>query len=178
MRNRMMMALMVASISMLLLMDIVQAGTATVSWNNPTTKTDGTALPASQILRTEVEYSTSSTFATIAGTATATGAAESVVITALPPSTFYFRAFTVAGGGRSAASNVVSKVVPDSPPSPPTLITVNTTAYVIQPGWFGMLRMVKVSGVSLPLGMSCDSTLPGVTGYGIAGGYIAQCRSS
>lgn len=164
----------VTAIAVLLLSSLAHAGTATVTWTNPTTKEDGTALAASAILRTEVEYSTSSTFASGVSTANAAGAATSLVIPSIGPGTYYFRAFTVSAAGRSGASNVASKVVPDSPPSPPTLTTVTATAYRFEIGAEGYVRLVHVPGVWLPKGQPC-TPIPGLATYGIAGDYVRRC---
>lgn len=157
------------------------AGSATATWTNPTQREDGSALAPSDIASTRVEWGTcnGSAFGTLAGSqSTTSGAATSLTISGLAAGTYCFRAYTVLGNGlQSVASLVVSKVVPESPPKPPVLVTVATTAYVLKPSLLGIIRMAAVKEVRLPLGIACDAALPGLNGYGIAGGYIAQCRS-
>lgn len=123
-----------------------EAGTATPNWTAPSTKQDGTPLAASAITRFEVEYSTSSTFAPLMGTVTAPGTATSVVIPNLPTGTYYFRAFAVSVAGRSLASNVATKLIPDSVPNPPVLTTIEAVAYELRDTWRGK-RMVAVGRV-------------------------------
>jgi hypothetical protein len=106
------------------------AGTANVSWTNPTQFEDGTALAPADIASTTVEYGscTGTAFGTKAGQQVATGSASTLVISNLAPATYCFRAATTVvaakGGGTSTFSNVASKVVPFSNPKPPTLLDV------------------------------------------------------
>lgn len=134
-------------LAVLLLPLSVFAGTATPNWTAPTTKADGSPLAPSAIIRFEVEYSTSATFSPLVGTATAPGTARSVVID-VPAGVYFFRAFAISSAGRSGPSNVATKLVPDSVPSPPTLTTVEAVAYELRDNWFGK-RMVAVGLVAL-----------------------------
>jgi hypothetical protein len=139
-----------------------EAGTATPNWTAPSTKADGTPLAPAAIIRFEIEYSTSSTFAPLMGTVTAPGTATSVTINNLSTGTYYFRAFAVSAAGRSGPSNVASKLVPDSPPSPPVLTTIETVAYELRDSWFGK-RMVAVGSVGL--GETCGKPWVRDTSY-------------
>ncbi len=151
------------------------AGEATVSWTNPTTRTDGTALPSSQIGSTRVEWGTcsGSAFGSALGNQSATGTATSTIINNLAPGTYCFRAATVdAAGLQSGWSNIASKVVPVAPPSPPVIVTVATTAYVFKVTQRGLLKLVK-SG-TVPLGVAC-TPLPGLPTFGLVGDKIGIC---
>lgn len=153
------------------------AGEATVSWTNPTTRTDGTALPSSQIGSTRVEWGTcsGSAFGSALGNQSATGTATSTIINNLAPGTYCFRAATVdAAGLQSGWSNIASKVVPVAPPSPPVIVTVSTYAYEFRPRVLGGFKLVRVADVQM--GIPC-AEIPGLTGsgFGIADGKVAIC---
>lgn len=131
------------------------AGTATPNWTAPTTKADGTPLAPAAIIRFEIEYSLSSTFVPLLGTVTAPGTARSLVIPDLPTGAYFFRVFAVSAGGKSVASNVGTKLIPDSPPSPPVLTTIEVTAYELRSTWWSGPRMVAVGTVGL--GQACGN---------------------
>jgi hypothetical protein len=157
------------------------ADTSTVSWTDPTTNTDGTAIPATgpgSIALRRVEYGSCN------GTAFGTRSGEVVVLTPGPAiiqnlsraTTYCYRVFvTNTYGAESAASNVVAKTTTIPVPNPAVLTTVSTVAYVIKPGAFGVLRLAKVKGVVLSVGTPCDAALPGLPGLGVQGPYIARC---
>lgn len=98
------------------------AGDADLSWDHPTTYTDGSALLLSDIQNTRIEFGTcaGAAFGTKIGETTVTGTASTTVIRGLPPATYCFRAYVTAKNLESLASNVVSKVILQAPPSPPT----------------------------------------------------------
>jgi hypothetical protein len=151
------------------------AGEATVTWTNPTTRTDGSALLSSQIGSTRVEWGTcsGSAFGTAQGNQSTTGAATSATINNLAPGTYCFRAATIDTAGlQSGWSNIASKVVPVAPPTPPVIVTVATTAYVFKLGWRGAVRLVQ-SG-TVPLGVACQP-LPGLPTFGLVGDRIGIC---
>ena len=131
-----------------LLMNRAEAATATANWQAPSTKQDGTPLAPSALTRFEIEYSVSTTFSPLLGTATAPGTATSVTVNNLPTGTYYFRVFAFSAGGKSLASNVATKIVPDSPPAAPVLLTIEVTAWELRDSWFGK-RMVAVGSVGL-----------------------------
>lgn len=136
---------------------IAYAGTVTATWVNPTSYVDGTALVAADISRTRVEYGTCSgtAFGTRIGDIIATGATTSVTAT-LPAGTYCFRAFTTAKGVESASSNLITKVVPQPAPSPPTLTVIDAVAYSVTTDWPN-LAFVKSKAVgTVPLGTVCS----------------------
>jgi hypothetical protein len=110
---------------LLLVSFAASAGTATVSWTNPTTYTDGTALVAADITSTTVEYGScvGTSFGVKAGQSVVTGAGTSVVIT-LVPGTYCFRAATTAKGVTSGFSNVATKTIVQPAPNPPSIVDV------------------------------------------------------
>lgn len=151
------------------------AGEAVVSWTNPTTRTDGSALTA--IGSTKVEWGTcsGSAFGTTQGSQSTTGAATTITITGLPAGSVCFRAATVDTAGlQSGWSNIASKVVPVAPPNPPVIVTVSVYAYEFRPRTLGGFKLVRVADV--PMGVPC-SEIPGLTasGFGIADGKVAIC---
>ncbi len=111
---------------------ILALGSATaadlnVSWTNPTTNTDGSAIPttgAGSLTGTRVEWGTCSggAFGTRAGELTAPAGATTAQIANVAPGTWCVRAFSRnTYGSESAASGVASKVVPVPVPNPPVL---------------------------------------------------------
>lgn len=100
------------------------AGTATVTWTNPTSYADGSALPATDITSTTVEYGTCAglAFGTKSGQVVATGSVATAVVNNLAPGVWCFRAATLAKGVASTFSNVAQKTVVQSAPNPPTLL--------------------------------------------------------
>lgn len=108
------------------------AGSATVSWVHPLTYTDGSTLPLADIQQTRVEYGTcaGTAFGVKAGEVIVTGTATSTVINNLAAGTWCFRGFSKAKNLESATSNISSKVVPQAPPNPPTITTVEVVAGV------------------------------------------------
>jgi len=162
------------ALCLLLLSGLAHAATVTVTWTNPTSNVDGTTLAPSAILRTEVQYSTSSTF-TSPTVATATGSIATLVINDVAPGQWYFRARTVSAVGASVWSNSIGRVVqaPPSPPNPPVLTTVSSVAMRFETRW-GFIRLAQVKDVKLAIGEYC-SPLPGLPGYGVVGEYIGRC---
>ena len=164
---------------LLLLSGLANAGQVVATWTNPTSNTDGTALAPAQIQRTEIQYSTSSTFATPAtpAIATANGSITTLTILDLAPGQWYFRARTTSTSGRTSVwSNSIGRVVPAPPsvPNPPILTTISATAMIFKPTRWGFVRLAEVKGVKLPLGEMC-SPLPGLKGFGVVGDYIGRC---
>lgn len=167
--------ILLAAVLIFLFIGSAFAGTATVTWTNPTTRTDGTALTSAQIGSTRVEWGTCSgaAFGTVLGNQSATGAATSTTIPDLAPGTYCFRAATLDTGGlQSGWSVIASKIVPVAAPSPPTIVTVSTVAYRFAIGRGGVLRLVKDGHI--PLGVACER-LPGLPAFGLAGGKIGIC---
>jgi hypothetical protein len=145
------------------------AGQAVVSWANPTSRTDGAALAASEIAGTRVQWSqctSTGAFGTVAGEQTTTGTATSTTVLNLAAGNWCFRAFTRDTAGlESMASAVASKIVPSSAaPRPPTLTTIATTAYDAR--WDGMRYVAWRPVGSVPIGVACSATVPTVSGWG------------
>lgn len=169
--------IMLGAVALFLLAGSAFAGEATVTWTNPTTRTDGSALTASQIGSTKIEWGTcqGSSFGAAAGSASAVGAATSLVVPSLPAGTDCFRVATIdAAGLQSDWSAVASKVVPVAPPNPPVIVTVSTYAYEFRPRVLGGFKLVRVADV--PMGVPC-AEIPGLSGsgFGIAEGKVAIC---
>lgn len=98
---------------------------ANVSWNNPATFSDGSALVAADIASTTVEWSNGTTFGTVNGSQVVPGSATSAVVPdpAVGASRCYRAKTTVVaakGGLTSDPSNVFCKAVPFPKPNPPT----------------------------------------------------------
>lgn len=102
----------------LLIAGVPQAATRTITWTNPTTNTDGSALPASQITRTTVYWGATATAMT--NSKVVAGSAASTTID-LAPGTYFIGAKTTANGNDSAMSNIDQEVIPQSTPNPPVI---------------------------------------------------------
>lgn len=138
--------------------------TATLTWAAPTQNTDGSAL--TNLAGFKLYYGTSSTNL-INSTSVGAGVTSSV-INSLSAGTWYFAVTAYNDQGiESAYSNVASKSVTVSAPvtysntvtitvqtqpAPPTLLTVDTTAYEINKST-DALQLAAVGTV--PLGVSC-----------------------
>jgi hypothetical protein len=91
----------------LLVAGVSEAAVRIVSWTHPTTNTDGSALPVSQITRTTVAWGPSET--DMPNTKVVTGTATSTTID-LAPGTWVVAAKTTANGNDSNYSRVVQVV--------------------------------------------------------------------
>jgi hypothetical protein len=114
----------------------LQAATLNLTWTNPTTNSDGSALALSAITATRLEYGScvGTAFGTKAGEWTQTGNVAASVSPNLTPGTYCFRAYTRVGALESVASNVATKTISQPPPSPPTNLVAdpgNLVAYGI-----------------------------------------------
>jgi hypothetical protein len=141
---------------------LVHAGQATVSWQNPTQYTDNTPLAPSDITRTRVEYGSCAgiAFGTKAGEVLTTGAANSITIPNLVAGTYCFRAYTTAKGQESVASIAGSGIVPQAAPKPPTLTTIDVTAYrVLMPA--NRFAFERVGTVPLKTACSAAESIKG-----------------
>ena len=171
-----------APLFFLLLSGLVNAASMTVNVTLPTTNTDGSALAPSAITRLEIDYSTSSTFASNVQTIVIlppaiTSPVTNRAITGIAPGTWYARARAANADGLSANSAVASRVVAPAVPMPPVITSITSVAMVLRPSWFGLIRLTEVKGVKLPLGEMC-SPLPGLPGFGVVGEYIRRCAVS
>lgn len=131
----------------------------TVTWTNPTTRTDASALPASDLRGTRIERGTCSapnTFGTVAGEVLAPAGATSVVFD-LAPGVHCVRGFARAVSFtvpflESAASNVASRTIDYAPPNPPTgLTTQSSQAYDLNDRG-GLGRVVGIVPLHTPCG--------------------------
>lgn len=110
------------------------AGSAVVSWTNPTQNVDGSSIPASgagSLVSTRVEVGTCSgtAFGTRISEVVVPAPATSTTIDNLAPGPHCFRAFSRnTFGQESAASNVAAKTIPTPVPNPPTITTVAVVA--------------------------------------------------
>lgn len=112
-----------ASLLLFVLSLPVFAGTASLTWTAPTTRTDGSAL--SGAVTYKVYRGTSA--AAVASATTPIGTATGTTYTdaSAPSGTQFYAVATVdASGAESVKSNAVSVVIPVAPPSPPTGLTV------------------------------------------------------
>lgn len=148
------------------------AQSGTVTWTNPTTNTDGSAIPASgtgALTSTRVEYGTCSgtnVFGTKIGEQVAAMPATSTTFTNLAAgSTYCFRAFSKNSyGNESGASAVVSKSIPGPTPNPPVLSATITVAYELNYTGAGtkLGRKVATLGIGTPCMDNAVSTSSGV----------------
>lgn len=140
----------------LLVAGVSQAAVRTFNWVHPTTNSDGSALPLSQITRTTLVWGSSQTAMTsskiVTGTATTT-------TLDLAPGTWYIAAKTTANGNDSPNSNVVTVVIPQPVPNPPTLSVVAVVAGLNMSPAYKILtdgsRSSVVAGF-VPIGTECS----------------------
>lgn len=103
------------------------AAVLTINWQNATTNTDGTAIPASgpgSLQSTRIEYGTCNAARTaivsVLGEVTASGSASTAQTPNLAPGIWCARAFHVNTFGVSSdASNVASREILAPKPNPP-----------------------------------------------------------
>ena len=149
--------IMLAALALFLLAGKAFADTNTVTWTNPTQRTNGTALNATDIAGSTIEWGTCSgnVFGTTRGTGTTSaGTTTNFVTPDLAPGIWCHRVKTrLLSGAESAWSNVVAKTIVESPPNAPTIVTVTTTAYELRGVW--TKRMVAVGTVEL--GTACGN---------------------
>lgn len=142
------------------------AATLTTTWTNATQRTDGTPFPASALANSTVEWGTcnGNAFGTVIGSANAAGAATSLVSPAVPPAIYCVRVkHNAVDGTVSAYSNVVPKTIIAAPPEAPVIVTVQQTAYEMQPGMWWGVKMVNVGKVEV--GVVCGEPLAGNPAY-------------
>ena len=142
----------------------VQADTINVSWTNPTTNTDGSAIPASgagSLTGTRVQYGSCSgtAFGTMAAEQVAAAPATTASFTGVGPGTYCVRAFARNTYSKESVSSVVvPKVILEPVPGPPTITTVATTAYEIRVSKSGLRLLVAGT---IELGEPCISQASG-----------------
>jgi hypothetical protein len=145
------------------------AGEVTLSWSHPTTYEDNTALPLSDIARTEIEYAKCNS----ARTGFMTTATPVIVAVAPPPSSgtipglapgawcFHARTVTVAGAASVWTGFVNTTVVDETLPripSPPSTLTVNPTARTAYSIVKRTDRLLLVAVGTVTPGTACDPT--------------------
>jgi hypothetical protein len=135
------------------------AGSATATWMNPTSYVDGTVMGIGDITQTRLEYGScvGTSFGTKSGEVVASGTATTATVSNLAAGTYCFRAYTKAKGVESAPSNVASKVVPQTAPNPPTLMTVDTVAYSITVDYQNLAIVKNTAVGKVPLGVACSA---------------------
>ena len=164
------------TIALLLMGHAALAGQAVVTWTNPTSYVDASALAPADISQTRIEYGTcaGAAFGTKVGEVATTGAVTTTTITGLAAGTWCFRGYTTAKGAESAPSVVATKVVPQAAPNPPTLATITTTAYA--PRLNG--RQVVMAPVgTVPLGTACNKNVRLAGKYQIPTAAVTPKRS-
>ncbi len=147
------------------------AGTATLTWTNPTTNTDGSALTQTGV---NVYRGSSATGPwTEIGSVVAAGGVVPATYTdakAVDGATESYYVTAVSATGESAPSAVVSKAIPLPLPNPPTNLTVTAvTAY--QLAWMKDNRFALIPWGHVALGSPC---VGGVSLGGLHG--VAQWR--
>lgn len=164
-----------------MLYGVAHADTVTATWVNPTTNTNGSAIPASgagSLTQARVEFGTcnGAAFGTKAGEvirAFTTGPLTTATLNLQPGTTCVQVKVSNTFGGESSASNVTSKVIAAPVPNPPTNLTVtDPVAFEVRPNEqtfaFDRGRAVGVA----KLGAACDEER--TTG----GGFYALERPS
>lgn len=149
----------------------VSAGEAQLTWTQPTTNTDGSAIPASgtgRLVGNRVEWGSCTGtapnygFGTKAGEQSFTTPTTAYTVPNLAPGTYCFRAYASTTYGESGPSGVAAKVILPPIPNPPTGLTaVGGVAYTIlkREDRFVMLPVGTVSPDT-----QCD-TSQSVNGY-------------
>jgi hypothetical protein len=161
---------------LLLVSGVAGAGDANLSWTHPTTYTDGTALPISQIARTEVEYGLCNAGRTgflaspVPVIVTVAPPPATRVVTGLAPGTWCFRARTVATTSTTPSAwtvntdgTLASKVILQAPPSAPTNLTIASADLSVYVVLKRVNRFVMVKVGTAPAGTPCiaDQTVNG-----------------
>jgi hypothetical protein len=146
----------VVAAGLCLIAGLANAATVTVTWTNPTTNTDGSALAASSITRTTLWWGTSVTALT--NSKIVAGSATSATID-LVPGTWTIGAKTTANGNESDLSVVIQKVVPQPTPNPPVLTVQPVVAGINMSPAYKILsngnRSSVVAGF-VPLSTACQ----------------------
>lgn len=160
------------ALASLLFINVAIAGQATLKWTNPTTYTDGTTLPMSDVASLKIMYgkcadgktlpqpplvqTVPKTNNTLPTSATVTNLDDSPATGT--PVIYCFAMSTVSvANGESVRTSVVNQTMDQhAPPSPPTgLVTVAQTVYMEVRGTD---RFSLVAVGTVPLATSCDAT--------------------
>jgi hypothetical protein len=158
---------------LLLLPVAVHAASASLTLQNPTTNVDGSPIPSTgpgSLASARCEWSiclSGGGFGTVLGSQSATQPVTTMTIPGLNVATNYcFRCFvTNTYGEQSAASNVVSRLIPAPVPRPPVLSSQVATVWSYkQMGWGESLELVGTA----PVGTACgDVAIPAAGMYQI-----------
>lgn len=135
------------------------AAVRTFTWVHPTTNSDGSALPLSQITRTTLVWGASAT--TMTGSKVVTGTATTTTLD-LTPGTWFVAAKTTANGNDSPNSNVVQVVIPQPVPNPPTLSVVPVVAGLNMSPAYKILTdgsRSQIVSAFVPVGTACSGPI-------------------
>ena len=130
------------------------AADVAVTWTQPTTNTDGSAIPATgpgSIASNRIEWGTcnGTAFGTKVGERVVSPVATSATVTGLGPATWCFRAYaTNTYAQESAASNAAQRVVNPPVPNPPVV----TQATIARLWRHGVQREVGRVALNVPCG--------------------------
>jgi hypothetical protein len=174
-------AILLFALAFGLLTRAAHAADVTVTWTQPVTNTDGSAIPATgagSIASNRVEWGgcAAGAFGTKAGEKVVSPAASSTTITNLGPGTWCFQVFARnTYGAESAASNVASKLVPVPVPNPP-VVTAATLAYDLN-RWGGVGRLVGTIALGVPCGELVKVAKGGATWHAIPPETVTLTRA-
>lgn len=130
------------------------AADVAVTWTQPTTNTDGSAIPATgpgSIASNRIEWGTcnGTAFGTKVGERVVSPVATSATVTGLGPATWCFRVYaTNTYAQESAASNAAQRVVNPPTPNPPVV----TQATIARLWRHGVQREVGRVALNVPCG--------------------------
>lgn len=167
-------------LALALVAPVAIAADATLTWQHPTRNVDNSLIPATgpgSIAATRVEYGTcnGTAFGTSQGSQTVTGQAATATVTGLVAGqTYCFRAFSRnTFGEESAASNVVTRVIPAPTPQPPVLSSTISIAYEERRFlWFRYLAAAGSIPEASPCMESVTITAAGRLLHGIDAQYV------
>jgi len=125
-----------------------------IAWNAPTTRTDGSAIAATDIASYVVESAPAGA-TTWAQLGTVTAPVQAYKRTGLKAGdAFDYRVSVVLkSGARSAPSEVKSATTAEPPPNSPVLKSIDTLAYEIKPNSTGNLVATRIGYI--PMGTAC-----------------------
>lgn len=114
------------------------AGNALITWTNPTTYSDGSPMPASELAHTLVERGTCSgpgVFGALLESTQVPAPAQSLSVVALEPGTYCWRLASVTIRGKTSDYSVTrSKTIDWPTPSAPDFLDVVVSFSIMTPG--------------------------------------------
>ena len=160
------------------------AGTVSLSWTNPTTRTDGSPIPVGElsaiIVQTgtcvsldqfdvKLSETTVSQFPTPRNTLTLT----------LNPGTYCFRAASIDSRGVQSTtwSNTVYKIIDPAPLNPPSNLTATVTTQVAYTVLKQIDKFVLAPVGTVPIGSPCD-TAQSINGYNVVSRTLVKWSGS